>query len=155
MGFSVSGSFAVVAVAVFVAVSALYTASFDGFEQVTDAQEETFDDRLDEKNTEIEIQRAEWRNDGDATPGNEYLAINVTNNGTTVLSVNDTDVVVDNDYQTTFTRRDVDGDTGTELWAPGETLNIRINDEDLAAGVPPERVRVTTEHGVAAATGVT
>ena len=139
MGFSVSGSFAILILASFIAFGTLHTAGANTFERVSDATKETYDDELDRRNTAIEVANVSYV-DG-------QLEVNVTNNGTTALAVNDTDLIVDNDYQ-----RHDDGDVdvqvvespGSQLWLPGQTLSFTVTTPDT-----PSRVKVVTEYGVA------
>lgn len=139
MGFSVSGSFAILVLASFIAFGMLHSAGTNSFERVTDATQDAYEDDLDKRNTAIDIVRAEH--------GSGQLDVNVTNNGTTALAVNDTDLLVDNVYQ-----RPDDGDVevevvdkpDSELWLPGQTLSFRVQTSDA-----PGRVKVVTEYGVA------
>lgn len=139
MGFSVSGSFAILVLAAFIAFGMLHTAGANSFERVTEATHDDYESDLDRRNTAIDVVTAEY--------GSGQLDVNVTNNGTTALSVNDTDLIVDNAYQ-----RHDDGDvevevvngSGSHLWLPGQTLSFRVQMSDA-----PGRVTVVTEHGVA------
>lgn len=139
MGFSVSGSFAILVLASFIAFGMLHTAGANSFERVTEATRDTYDDELDRQNTAIEI--ANVSHDG------SVLDVEVTNNGTTTLSVEDTDLIVDNVYQ----RPDdpdvtvqVVEDPDSGLWHPGQTLSLEVSTSEA-----PGRVKVVTEHGVA------
>lgn len=139
VGFSVSGSFAILVLASFIAFGMLHTASANTFERVSDATKETYDDELDMRNTVIDIVHVD--DDGNT------LDVNVTNNGTTALTVNDTDLIVDNVYQ-----RPDDSDVevqvvenpGSQLWLPGQTLAFTVTSPGT-----PSRVKVVTEYGVA------
>lgn len=140
MGFSVSGSFAILVVAAFIAFGMAYTAGANGFERVTEATKTTADDDLHRQNTRIDLVRLNYTS--------QTLTVNVTNNGTTALDVNATDAIVDGDYYSTaaFESVLVDGRADTELWLPGEELSVEIQLPDLTT---PARVKVVTEHGVA------
>lgn len=137
MGFSVSASAAIVFVGFVVAFTTLYPAAANGFERVTDARADVDEDRLERQNTAIELATASY--DGAA----DTLTVAVNNTGTTELSVSETDLLVDNTYWTGT--RDVEGDTSTDVWLPGETLTITVGNVTLQ----PNRVKVVTEHGVA------
>lgn len=139
MGFSVSGSFAILVLASFIAFGMLYSAGANGVERVSEATTETYDDDLHRQNTAIEISEIEFQG--------SQLDVNVTNNGTTALALNDTDLIVDNSYQRQedLQRFRVVGQPDSELWLPGETLFFRV---DLPGG-DPQRVTVATKYGVA------
>ena len=132
MGFSVSASTAIIFAGLFLAVGILYPAVSNGFEQVQDAQVERDQAQLDLRNTAIEI----------ANTGNGD--INVTNTGSTVLKVSEVDVIVDGQYQS---REDLEDNIevtgasdGTDLWLPGERLEIDVDGDGS--------FRVVTEHGI-------
>lgn len=138
MGFSVSGSLAVVTVGVLIAFSMAYTAGANGFELVNDAREEQSERVVERHNTGLEIANATYFG------SNDTLRVTVNNTGTTSLSVNATDVIADNTYLTNGTRS-VAGDADTDLWHPGEQLTVNVS---LPNG--PDAVTVATEHGLSA-----
>jgi flagellar protein FlaF len=138
LGFSVSGSAAIVFVGIFLAFSTAYTASANGFERVSDATSAVDDEALERQNTALSITNVSY----DA--GNDTLTIDVVNEGATDLSVDATDVLVDNTYRTNFTVRTVDGDNSTDLWLPGERLHL-----ELSASTRPNRVKIVSGPGVA------
>lgn len=142
MGFSVSGTFALVAIGLLVAFGMFQTATANRLELVTDAVDAADDDRLDRLNTAINVTRATY--DG----GSNTLTVNVTNNGTTVLAVSETDVLVDNAYADPAST-DVNGDTGVDQWLPGESLRVNVTWSST-----PDRVRVVSGPGPADARGV-
>lgn len=141
MGFSVSGATVVLFLGMVVSLGIAYSGAFNAFEQVDDAYHDDADRLLEQKNTAIEVANVSWN-------GTDRLTVEVENTGSTSLSVNDTDLLVDNVYQETVENRTVDGDAGTDLWLPGETLTFTV-----AADGQPGRVKVVTETGVSA-TGV-
>ena len=138
MGFSVSGSFAILVLASFIAFGMIYSAGANSFERVTDATHESHERGLDQQNTAINVSAVTYQG-GD-------LDVNVTNTGTTSLSLNATDVIVNGTYRQSFQRFEVAGKPDSDLWLPGETLSIRINDSDLQSG---DLIKVVTEHAVA------
>jgi len=140
VGFSVSGSFAIIVVAAFIAFGMAYTAGSNGFERVTDATKDVHEMDLATKNTAVDVVRANY------SAG--QLEVNVTNDGTTALDVEATDLLVNGTYHThdEFLRIEVDGDSTTSVWLPGEELFIRIALPNLGSTA---RVKVVTEHGVA------
>lgn len=143
MGFSVSASTVVVFVGALLALGTVYPAAANGYEHVTEASHDVSDRRLDRQNTAIAVTQATYN------ASNETLTVAVENTGSTALSVNRTDVLVDNAYRSSFDSRAVDGDATTTLWLPGETLRVELSSPDR-----PDRVTVATEHGVTAGTGV-
>lgn len=144
MGFSVSGSAAIVFVGLFIAFGTFYSASTNSMEDVTDANADLQDRRLAQQNTDIAVVRAVYDNATDS------LVVEVNNTGATTLSVTKTDLIVDNEYQTTMQSRDVDGDSTTDVWAPDQRLTYNVS-----APSQPDRVKVTTETGVSATEVVT
>src|SRR6056297_3044647 len=94
MGFSVSGSAAILFIAAFVSVGILYSAAFNGFEQVQDANDARNERVLEAKNTAIEISNVTYNGT------DETMTVNVTNNGSTTLSVSGTDLVSNGSYVT-------------------------------------------------------
>lgn len=139
MGFSVSGSFAILVLASLIAFGMLHSAGTNSFERVTDATKDAYEDDLDRRNTAIDVVRAEY--------GSGQLDVDVTNNGTTALAVNDTDLLVDNVYQRsddTDVQVEVVDNPDSGLWLPGQTLSFQVGMVDA-----PGRVKVVTEYGVA------
>ena len=138
MGFSVSGSAAIVFVGLFLAFSTAYTASANGFERVTDARSAVDEESLDRQNTAIAVTNATY----DA--GNDTLRVDATNEGATALRVDAVDVIVDNAYRDDFADRRVAGNASTDLWLPGERLHL-----ELTATERPNRVKLVSGPGVA------
>ena len=134
MGFSVSASTAIVFAGLFLAVGILYPAVSNGYEMVNDAEVDQEDARLEMRNSAINITEL------------STSTINVTNEGSTALDASEIDVVVNGEYQP---RDDyttgVDGNTGTDLWLPGETLNITSSAVGASTN---DRVRLVTDHGL-------
>lgn len=139
MGFSVSGASAIIFVGMFLSFGMVYTAASNGYEAVSEAQSAVHEDALAQKNTAIDVANVSY----DAA--DDTLTVNVSNTGSSSLSVDRTDLVVDNEYQTTAASTTVEGDAETDLWLPGETLSFT-----LTLTSSPTRVKVVTETGVAA-----
>jgi flagellar protein FlaF len=148
MGFSVSGSAALIFAAMFVSFGTLYPAVANGYERVADAQADASDRLLDQKNTEIEVVSAAYDD------ANETISVSVVNAGTSSLTVSGTDIIVDNVYlpPSAIVSRTVDGRSTTDLWLPGETLNVTVDWSQNADR--PNRVAVATDHGVMDAEGI-
>ena len=146
MGISVSASTAVVFLGVFIAAGTLYPAVSNGAEQVTTAQQQQGDRILAQQNTEINVTDTTYN----TTTGE--LRVNVTNTGTTALDVTETNVLVDGEPNSTendFTTA-IAGDTTTEVWLPGETLNVSVDPGDSGGGTTelPDRIQVVVDYGV-------
>lgn len=114
MGFSVSGSTALLFVALLVGLGMAQSAVTNGAERVTDARSAADERLLEQRNTDINITSVSYN----ATSGN--LSVRVNNTGTTTLSVPAVDLLVDNAYVDATTT--VGGSGSTEVWLPGETL---------------------------------
>ncbi|MFB6134854.1 MAG: fla cluster protein FlaF [Halanaeroarchaeum sp.] len=150
MGFSVSAATAIVFIAAFVSVGVLYSAGYAGFEQVEAATDAKHENALQAQNTAINITDVVH----DADQPVEYVNLTVVNQGSTTLSVNATDVLLNGTYQKSYVTRTVStgdgtvpaGSGGTDLWLPGETLRLSIQ-RNMSA---PIHVYVVTETGVTA-----
>lgn len=142
MGFSTSAAAAVIFVGALVSLGLLYPATAGSFEQVNDALGDREDRLLEQRNTEVAIDRAEYN----ATT--EDVTVVVENTGTTALAVNDTDVMLNGSIRTENVTLAVENVTGRTVWAPGETLRITVENVSAAPG----RVKVVTEYGVSVAT---
>jgi len=138
LGFSVSGSAAIIFVGAFLAFSTAYTASANGFERVNDARSDVDDEALERQNTAINVTNATYDD------GNDTLTVDVVNEGSTELSVAAVDVLVDNTYRTDASVRTVEGDAETDLWLPGERLHL-----ELSVSTRPNRVKIVTGPGIA------
>jgi flagellar protein FlaF len=140
MGFSVSGSAAIIFAGMFIAFGMFYTATSNGFERISEARSESAEDMLEQRNTALNITEVTYN-----ASGNDDLVIRVNNTGSTELAINDTDVLVDNDFQGVddWDSYNVDGDTDTEVWLPGEQLEITISRSS-----DPTRVKVVTGPGL-------
>jgi len=138
LGFSVSGSAAIIFVGIFLAFSSAYTASANGFERVTDAKSAVDEEALERQNTALTVTNATY----DA--GNDTLTVEAVNEGTTALEIGAVDLIVDNAYRDDFTARTVGGDNSTALWLPGERLHLEVN-----ATTRPTRVKLVSGPGVA------
>ncbi|MFB6105672.1 MAG: fla cluster protein FlaF [Halobacteriaceae archaeon] len=136
-----SATVAVLLVAGLVSFGTFYAATTNGQERLRDARHATAESLLRQRNTAVEMRTASYNATSDT------LTAVVTNNGSTTLRLNDTDVLVDNDYETNATLT-VRGAAGSRLWTPGETLEVAVRQN-----ATPSRVKVVTGPGVAV-TGV-
>lgn len=135
MGFAASGATAVLFVGLLVCFGVLFPVVERTAERHADARDRRGEASLDRQNTAIAIESATYN----AT--NETLELRVTNEGSTVLAVARTDLLVDGEYvafEATVAGED------RETWLPGETLRVVA-----AVADDPDRVKVVTERGVA------
>ncbi|CCQ37340.1 fla cluster protein FlaF [Natronomonas moolapensis 8.8.11] len=139
MGFSVSGSAAIVFVGVMVAAGIAVPSLVGSMGALADSQGEQVDRGIDALNTEFEITSATYDSN------NTELTLELRNTGSTTLGVNETSVLVDGTIQrdADIQSTDVDGDSTAALWLPGQTLTIEI---DYSG---PNRVKVVAENGIA------
>jgi flagellar protein FlaF len=135
MGFSVSGATAVIFVAGLIGFGMFYTASSNGLEAVTESRDQANERALERMNIGIDVSQTVYNDTSND------LSVAVNNTGSRTLSVNDTDLVVDNEY-VTDPNTEVDGDATTDLWLPGERLWLNTSVSN------PNRIVVTTERGV-------
>jgi flagellar protein FlaF len=144
MGFSVSGAAAIIFASMFIAFGMWYTAADNSFSRVTDAQDAQSESSLETSNTAIEIISASY--------SSGTLTVEINNTGTTQLSLNQTDLLIDGQYETDWQAANatVAGDGSTDLWLPGEQLTITL---DRAS--QPDRLKLVTESGVGASAEVT
>jgi len=149
MGFSVSGATVVLFLGIVISFGMAYATASNGLELVNDAYEDSTDDELARENTGVSVGTAA------ANTESATLTVTVRNTGSTTLSVDDTDILIDGKY-TSLTNGnmdwDVDGETDTDLWLPGETLHVEYEYDD--SDPDPDRVKVVTEPGVAASAKV-
>lgn len=142
MGFSVSTSLAVVVVGVFAVLGGVYTATTNTYERVQAANHDSQEGFDAAQETAINVTAAEVISGG----SNCIVRVNVTNTGSTALSLDDTDVLIDGTYQSGWQGdATVDGDGTTNLWLPEDRLSLNVTD----APSPPSRAKVVTETGVA------
>ena len=142
MGFSVSASTAVIFAGLFLTLGMFYPAVANSYERVQAADANQADRALEQANTDIQLDGTTINN---IPAGDNEVVVTLTNNGSTSLTVSETDLLINGTYiQRSELSTEVDGDASTDLWLPGETLDITY---DTSGAV--NRVRVVTEHGVA------
>ncbi|GAB3680214.1 hypothetical protein GCM10028857_02640 [Salinarchaeum chitinilyticum] len=144
MGFSVSGATAIILIGGLIAFSFAFSAVNNGYERVSEAQQEQSDRQLLQTNSDVGIANVSYDEIG------SELTVRVNNTGSAVLTIEELSLLVDGDYQGNVTTS-VDGDAETALLLPGEQLVLTV---DRAS--QPDRVKVVAGTGVAATeTGVT
>ena len=131
MGFSVSGSAAIIFIGLVVAVGIAVPPVVGSFGSLADAQGEQIDRGIDALNTDFEIESATYDAD------NERLTLELVNTGSTTLSRAKTSVLVDGEIYP--------GVADEGLWVPGETITITVED----VTTEPERVKIVAENGIA------
>ena len=141
MGFSTSGATAIIFVGVLVAAGIAYPVFHAAQEERLSAVQERDDRTLAMRNTAIAVDTWSYNE-----TGTDDFTMNVTNTGSTTLSVAETDLLVDGGYRAddSYQTR-VAGNGARELWQPGETLTVTVANESPA----PDRVKLVTEHGIA------
>lgn len=138
MGFSVSGATAIILIGGLIAFSFAFGAMNNGYERVSEAQEERDDRQLLRANSDVGIANATY--DSNASS----LTVNVTNAGSAELVVAEVSLLVDGEYRSNATTA-IDGDASTEVFLPGEVLTMTVDQS-----VQPDRVKVVAGTGVAA-----
>lgn len=145
MGFSVSGSAAIIFASLFIAFGMWYTATANSFERVTEAEAAGMDSALTDKNTRINITGAAYNASADE------LTVTVNNTGAAQLSLAETDLLVDGRLVESWSSSaTVEGFGDTDLWMAGEELEIT-----LSRTSQPGRVKLVTGTGVADTAEVT
>lgn len=140
MGFSVSGSAAIVFIGLIVAAGIAIPAVVGSFGSMASAQGQQTDRGVETLNTDIEIRNTTYN----AT--DDELDVRLANTGSTTLSVNETSVLVDGTIPPAGdVTTDVEGNTDADLWLPGETLNVTVSNVDPE----PNRVKIVTGNGIA------
>ncbi|WP_135663287.1 flagellin [Halorhabdus rudnickae] len=148
MGFSVSASVAILAAALLIGFGMFHSAAYDTVERVTDARSDARDDLLDQQNTAINVTGAVLYSSNDTT------RVTVVNDGATTLNVDETDLLINNEYRTDFDS-EVEGDNTTDLWQSGEELTFSGETPALDPANETVRVKVVSGPGVAATAEVT
>jgi flagellar protein FlaF len=139
MGFSVSGATAVVFVGLLVSAGILYPSIDRYTERRSEAIDARNEDALLRQNTALGSVNATY--DASATE----LVVTVNNTGADSLALPAVDLLVDGGYRTLSAgATTVDGNSGTDVWAPGETLRITMSESTT-----PNRVKLVTGPGVA------
>jgi flagellar protein FlaF len=128
---------AVLFVGVLIAISTAYPIMSAANERVQTAVDDRGDRSLSQRNSDIELANVTYDNATDT------LVVRVNNTGSRTLSVDDTDVLVDGQFQQGYATS-VDGEDARSIWTPGETLRV-----ELSASTRPDRVKVVTEFGIA------
>jgi flagellar protein FlaF len=146
MGFSVSGTYAQLFVGFLFSMGTLHASVSNSVEEVREAQRFQNDHISTLQRTSVNVTDVTVVDAGSCD-------VNVTakNTGETPLRVSHTDVLTDGTYEENIAERSrVDGNDDTDLWYPGQQLEIDLG-ELLSA---PDRVKVVTGTGVSDTTEV-
>ena len=146
MGFSVSGSLVVVLLGLFIALGVYYGSVSNVMERVTDARaaQQDHTDLIHDATLNITSLSV-------VTSPSCGVELEVNNTGSATLLLNDTDLLLDNEYRTNWqSDATVDGETtgskpDTDLWLPGERVTVQETGLDAA----PRSVKVVSGPGVA------
>ena len=141
MGFSVSGSTAVIFAGIFIALVMVASSFQATSSEVSSAWEVSQSNTVEQKNTEMEVTEVTYNQ-----TSNEVF-VNVTNNGSATLSKDKLDLLVNGSLDSTRTvDLYIDGvwDSSTDIWVP------RVKGTVTAGGIPtkPSGVKVVVDHGV-------
>jgi flagellar protein FlaF len=119
----------------------------DSTETVSEAQAEQADRLLERQNSEVTVLAANYN------ASNDTLTATVANNGTAALAVGDVDILVNGTYREDATVAVV-GSPDSELWLPGETLEVTVSPVTPTNPGNRLRLKLVTGPGVADATEV-
>lgn len=138
MGFSVSGSTAVIFLGLLIATGTLYDVTSYNVEIIGEAVDDRNERLRDMQNTNIEVVSARYYE------ANSSLIVAVENTGSTTLSVSETTLLVDNQYSSLEGHTTVESITETDMWGEGEILEINI----ASFGEPPQTIKVVAAYGI-------
>ena len=136
MGLSVSASFAILAVAFFIGAAPLIEAVFYASSALMDGANEVAEWKMTWARTKIQL--------NNATYNGTLTLVNLTNTGSTVLTVEGVSVLINGTYvDHNVTNATVEGKQ-TNIWSPNEKLRLELN----VTAATDERVLVVTGNGV-------
>lgn len=141
MGFSVTSSTVILALAAFAAGGTLTTAFMHGWDTVTESYRTEWDRRTDETHTNITITSVSWN------PGQKRLTLAIKNTGMTTLDPNDCDFIANGAWVTDKVTSLTVSSATTTVWGPGETLDVQLANAGWSS--QPTKVAVWTENGIA------
>ena len=140
-GFSASGATVVIFIGILISAGALIPAIGSVVEQTTDAYTTQQERQVMVENTDFEVD-SYWVDFPGAGQDGEYQ-VNITNTGTTTLTIDTIDYQLDGELEEPEDRwvRETPDDERTFL-RPGETLEA-----EFSLGEEPDRLQVTVETG--------
>jgi archaellum component FlaF (FlaF/FlaG flagellin family) len=136
VGFSVAAAAAIIFAGAVVSFTVLATAVQQSADSMREAQ-----DAARARGSDLAGTLVTYTN---GTANGTAVELNLTNAGSSVIHVDTMDVLVDGALHTAdITLREVDGVSGTALWAPGQVLHLRLQ---VPAG-PTAGVKIVAENG--------
>ena len=129
IGFATSITTAIIFISVLIIATSAYPILFSSYQTLQDSQDDKHDIRMDQLNTAIDITDL-----GNTTVNN--IDITVSNNGTTVLDVESSDILVDGLY-TSYSA------TPTGHWMPLTDVRFTV----AASTSTDHQIAVITAHG--------
>ncbi|ESS08470.1 MAG: putative archaeal flagellar protein F [uncultured archaeon A07HN63] len=155
MGFSISAATALIFASLFLAFGIFYPAMANGYERVEEADAAKADQNLDQAQTDITFVSSSSKTQMGQNKLQE-LIVNINNTGQTTLTVSEIDILVNGDYiewtngdTNDEVRTEVENDQVTDLWLPGETIEIEYGAQTgFVDKNPPYNYKIVTEHGV-------
>lgn len=140
MGFSVTAGHVILLVALLGAASAASSHYWSTSERLDEARRVQAEHQAEVAQTNLTL-----ASDPIWYAGNSTYLVFATNVGSTTLRVSELEFLVDGALATSFGTLDVDGDSSTDLWLPGETLAARI----LSVSSEPSRFALVAGNGAA------
>jgi len=135
VGLSVSASFAIITVAFFIGAAYLVETVFISMDVLMNGAEDLADQKMDWARTHLTF--------NNATLNDSKVIVNLTNSGSTVLSVSAVSVLVNGTYVGhNITNATVEGKS-SNIWSPAEKLRLEL---DISASTN-ERVVVVLGNG--------
>ena len=139
MGFSTIGAGIVLFIGMLFVASTVLSATFEG---QSDVMQATRDDR----DRDRFARETDARITDDTSHSDQWFTVHIENTGGTTLTPSKTGLFLDGDWIASGEiEREVDGDTGTDVWAPGQTLELRV--EVGGSENAPDRAYVVLETG--------
>jgi len=139
MGLSTSVASVILLIAIIGSATVLYSAFSATQELLRKAESVKTELEYERLHTFISIDNVTYN----STSG--VVIINATNNGSTVILVNDIEVLLDGQiYTQNIISTTVNG-VEVDLWLPGETLKIEVS-----SSINPSRVKIVAHNGVSA-----
>jgi archaellum component FlaF (FlaF/FlaG flagellin family) len=136
LGLSVSASFAILAVAFFMGAAPLLESFFYASNSLMDGANGVAEWKMSWARTKIAL--------NNATYNGTLTLVNLTNTGSTVLTVDGVSVLINGTYMDhNVTNATVEGKQ-TNIWSPNEKLRLELN----VTAATDERVLVVTGNGV-------
>jgi len=129
MGFATSVTVVIFFVAILIITSIAYPTLINSYRTIQDSQDDKHEIRMDQLNTAIDVKSIiDWN------PNN--ITITISNTGTTVLDVNNMEILVDGLY-TAYSA------APTGYWIPGTDVQFKVT----ASTTTNHQIMIITENG--------